>query len=92
MNLSRAGGALATRETNLCKGSYWESQNEGEKNSTNGSREISADSLREVSDGSLKDKIRKRAYELYMERQGGGGSEVEDWLRAEAEVVWRLSH
>jgi hypothetical protein len=54
------------------------------KNSTNGSPEISADSL--------KDKIRGRAYELYLERRGAPGSELEDWLRAEAELVWKLSH
>jgi len=30
--------------------------------------------------------IRRRAYELYLERDGVGGDEVDDWLQAEAEL------
>jgi DUF2934 family protein len=29
--------------------------------------------------------IRRRAYEIYLERDGLGGNEVDDWLQAEAE-------
>lgn len=32
------------------------------------------------------DEIRVRAYELYLERGGLGGNEVEDWLKAESEL------
>ncbi len=32
------------------------------------------------------DDIRKRAYEIYLARHGGPGSEIEDWLKAEAEL------
>ncbi|HET9304515.1 MAG TPA: DUF2934 domain-containing protein [Candidatus Sulfotelmatobacter sp.] len=32
-------------------------------------------------------KIRLRAYELYEQRGRGEGHEVEDWLKAEAEVI-----
>ena len=32
------------------------------------------------------EEIRARAYELYLERGGMGGNEVEDWLRAETEL------
>lgn len=35
----------------------------------------------------LEAKIRRRAYELYLERGGADGSALEDWLRAEAEVT-----
>jgi hypothetical protein len=35
------------------------------------------------------EQIRCRAYELYEERGGEDGHEVEDWLRAEAEVIGR---
>ncbi len=31
------------------------------------------------------EKIRRRAYELYIERKRGDGHDVEDWLEAEAE-------
>ena len=34
----------------------------------------------------LEEQIRRRAYELYVERGGDSGSEVEDWLRAEDEI------
>jgi Protein of unknown function (DUF2934) len=37
-------------------------------------------------DSNLADRIRRRAYELYEERGREEGREVEDWLRAEAEV------
>ncbi len=32
------------------------------------------------------DEIRTRAYEIYCARNGGPGSELEDWLKAEAEL------
>ena len=32
------------------------------------------------------DKIRQRAYELYMQRGGQHGKHVDDWFRAEAEL------
>jgi hypothetical protein len=35
----------------------------------------------------LEDKIRKRAYELYEQRGRIDGNEVDDWLRAESEIV-----
>ncbi len=37
----------------------------------------------------LEDEIRRRAYELYEQRNGAPGSEQEDWLRAESEVLAR---
>jgi hypothetical protein len=35
----------------------------------------------------MEDKIRQRAYELYERRGRGDGSELEDWVQAEAEVL-----
>ncbi|HUI84847.1 MAG TPA: DUF2934 domain-containing protein [Candidatus Binatia bacterium] len=34
----------------------------------------------------LEERIRLRAYELYQERGGSGGSPEQDWLRAQAEI------
>ena len=36
--------------------------------------------------GNLEEEIRRRAYELYLERGSTPGSESEDWLIAEREV------
>ena len=33
--------------------------------------------------------IEVRAYELYLERGGGDGDDVNDWLRAEQELILR---
>ncbi len=38
----------------------------------------------EVSD--LEDRIRARAFEIYLERGGNGGSPEQDWLRAKQEL------
>jgi len=32
------------------------------------------------------EQIRRRAYEYFLSRNGGGGDPVADWLRAEAEL------
>ncbi|MBN2036120.1 MAG: DUF2934 domain-containing protein [Chitinispirillaceae bacterium] len=32
------------------------------------------------------EKIEERAYRLYVERKGNGGSQLEDWLKAEKHV------
>jgi hypothetical protein len=32
------------------------------------------------------EEIRRRAYEIYLERDGLGGNEQDDWLQAEAEL------
>jgi Protein of unknown function (DUF2934) len=34
----------------------------------------------------LEEKIRQRAYELYLERGQEHGHDVEDWMRAEQEI------
>ena len=35
----------------------------------------------------LEETIRRRAHELYWQRGGDAGSDLEDWLRAEREVL-----
>ena len=40
-----------------------------------------------VADPSLEEKIRLRAYALYEERGREDGHDVDDWLRAEAELA-----
>ena len=32
------------------------------------------------------EEIKRRAYEIYLERDGLGGNELDDWLQAEAEL------
>jgi hypothetical protein len=34
----------------------------------------------------LEEQIRRRAYEIYIQRGGQSGSETDDWLQAEAEM------
>jgi hypothetical protein len=38
---------------------------------------------------SLEEQIQRRAYELYVERGNQSGSEVDDWLQAETEILER---
>ncbi len=33
------------------------------------------------------EQIQQRAYEIFVERRGAAGSEMEDWLRAERELA-----
>ena len=39
----------------------------------------------------LNEEIRRRAYELYLERQGAAGDQAQDWFRAEREVRARFT-
>ncbi|MFY9562202.1 MAG: DUF2934 domain-containing protein [Terriglobales bacterium] len=47
---------------------------------------------RSVVSVSLEDEIRRRAYEIYLQRGGTPGNESEDWLVAEQEVRARQVH
>lgn len=42
-----------------------------------------------VQESRLEDDIRRRAYEIYLERNGSPGDEYEDWLSAEREILAR---
>jgi Protein of unknown function (DUF2934) len=35
----------------------------------------------------LEERIRVRAYEIYLQRGGEDGSELDDWLQAEQEIL-----
>ena len=35
----------------------------------------------------LEERIRQRAHEIYLQRGGQDGSEIEDWLQAEQEIL-----
>ena len=37
---------------------------------------------------STAEEIRQRAFDYYLSRGGRGGADLDDWLRAEREVVW----
>jgi Protein of unknown function (DUF2934) len=47
------------------------------------------DSRKNVVPINLEDEIRRRAYELYKQREPGAGSEADDWFTAEREVMQR---
>ena len=34
------------------------------------------------------ERIRQRAYDLYVERGNEPGSELDDWIQAEQEILW----
>ena len=36
------------------------------------------------------EEIRQRAYEIHIERGGGHGRDLEDWLQAERELIYAL--
>ena len=38
-------------------------------------------------DSTLADKIRRRAYDIYLERGSEAGRDLEDWLQAERELT-----
>ena len=42
--------------------------------------------INEVETANLEDRIRIRAYELYLQRSGNGGSPEQDWFQAAAEI------
>lgn len=48
--------------------------------------QVVADARKNVVPISLEDEIRRRAYEIYVERGSTPGSEHEDWLAAEREI------
>jgi hypothetical protein len=40
----------------------------------------------------LEEQIRRRAYEIYVERGGASGSELDDWVQAEMEIRMAREH
>lgn len=41
----------------------------------------------ELAEPSFEERIRQRAHEIYLQRAGQEGTDVEDWLQAEAELL-----
>jgi hypothetical protein len=62
------------------------------KNRSNGNLELRAKSVQRQADETSArpapsdEEIRRRAYEIYLERGGLPGDEIDDWLRAEREL------
>lgn len=48
--------------------------------------------IRTTDTASHDDRVRRRAYELYVARGGAGGSEMDDWLEAERQLRVRHEH
>lgn len=48
---------------------------------------MSAAAKTAVEDLPLEEQIRRRAYELYVQRGNQSGSELDDWLQAESEIL-----
>lgn len=40
-----------------------------------------------VKEKPLEERIRERAYEIYLQRGGEDGGEMDDWLQAEQEIL-----
>jgi hypothetical protein len=52
------------------------------------SRAKSPQKLRPQQEGlPLEERIRQRAHDIYLERGGEDGSELDDWLQAEEEIM-----
>jgi HSP20 family molecular chaperone IbpA len=47
-----------------------------------------AASLSETMSGMLRD-VRQRAFDLFQHQGGAGGSDLDNWLRAERELIWK---
>jgi len=45
------------------------------------------DRLSECAQTTLETTIRQRAHEIYLQRDGQHGSELDDWLQAEKEIL-----
>ena len=50
---------------------------------------LAVDVMNNIVPINLEEEIRRRAYELFELRAGAPGSDQEDWLRAESEVLGR---
>jgi len=57
----------------------------------NGNGTKAAEQVTTRSSPILEEKIRTRAYELYLQRGGTGGSPEQDWLRAKEEICGQQS-
>ena len=61
-----------------------QNQPQTQKTSTNG--HAAKMETRPSMDAAMRDRVAKRAFEIYMGRGGERGDEVQDWLQAEREL------
>lgn len=59
---------------------------------TSGAALDPGDALTDINGQDRRTRIARRAYELYLARGGSHGSDWEDWLRAERELLDSGSH
>ena len=76
---------------NTEKGASNHSKKTAASTSTLGTR-VAAEIRRKLVPINLEDEIRRRAYEIYVERGYTPGDEHEDWLAAEREIRARYVH
>jgi len=62
---------------------------ESKKPATKAGRQTSTEKRAESSPQPTREDIERRAYEIYLERGGAEGYEMEDWLQAEQELQQR---
>ncbi len=74
-------GKAAVEKTNHGKAKAAKAARTGEMQVSVGSLKLQMD---------LQERIRRRAYELYELRGDDGADELQDWLRAEAEITAEL--
>jgi hypothetical protein len=65
---------------------------ESKKPAAKSGRQASAGKRAKPSPQPTREDIERRAYEIYLERGGGEGAEMEDWLQAERELQRRTKH
>ena len=71
------------------KHSALETSSAAQSHASNGAVPRSRSTETSVYPSVSEDQIRQRAYELYTQRGGGHGRHIEDWFRAEAELLGR---
>ena len=59
----------------------------GHKRSSDRHETRAADPIEAERDNRLREEIQLRAYNRFLERGGGPGGEIEDWLAAERELL-----
>lgn len=88
---SKPESVIATKSTRPTNGSEITSEPRQETNrpETKMFEVRKTDSRKNVVPINLEDEIRRRAYELYQQRQPSVGSEADDWFAAEREIMQR---
>jgi hypothetical protein len=83
------GDARSHAITEVKKQSALQTSSAAESRASNGAAPKARATETSVYPSVSEEQIRQRAYELYTQRGGGDGRHVEDWFRAEAELLGR---